>query len=576
MKKIILFIKKIFCKKQKTEEKHYSINNNLLKYLEINCFFIHPFNNYMGDEKEWKKIFNNFSKQNLNNYFGTIVYTPNNAVFSGYDNLINLYILLKAFFDSLTENNREQYESLFRSFFIYAKNSNEQYLKIQKSTYSSDLRKIVNFIDGKITRMNIETYKKINETSSELLLCYKYFFEQFSSLNENEIFNCFEYLFSDDNKMVIFKPFAENKTFKNSAMNTSLNACVGTNGWNDINNYIYGYKRNVEYLYENITKCDWDIDGMVYPLCFSARHFIELSLKNIVHLIDLVLKEIKGIVNDDLDNKLKKTHNLNILYELSKSLAFELDSRMEIEILKLQQYINDFSNIDSTGETFRYPFNQHDEHSLDDLSCINLVIFYTRFTELSEIIEQCSNCVLFLIHEYSTKTYYKNYGRNVIEKISDELPDYSTWRQSSFDVIKMNIIAKYSLKSKKELYGIIDIIKQHPEFSSKIGIENKISELTKETYNLYLFIALNGDIDFTTTEICNEINNIFNINELRILYSFFEISKPDYYSEEFKGIYENSKEIDIFTLVSYLFYNPKIKILKINDGIKKCGQLYLL
>lgn len=573
MKKLLLLIKNLFYKKQ---EKKYSINNNLSKYLEINCFFIYPFNNYMGDKKVWERLFNNFSNRYLDNYFGTIVYTPNDSVFSGYDNLINLFIILKAFYDSLDDNYREQYESLFRVFFVYTNNSNTHYLKIQKSSYSNDLRKIVNFIDGKITRMDIETIKKINETSSDLLLCYKYFFEQFATLNEKEKLNCFKYLFSNDNKMVILKPFAENKTFTNSGKNTSLNACVGTNGWNDINNYIYGYKRNVEYLYENITNCSWDIDGMIYPLCFSARHFIELSLKNIVHLIDVILKEIKGIINDDLDTKLKKTHNLDCLYEISKDLASKLDSRMIIELSKLQQYINDFSNIDPTGETFRYPINQHNEHSLDDLSCINLEVFYTRFTELSEIIERCTNCVLFLIHEYGTKTYYKNYGRNIIEEISNELPDYSTWRNSSFDVIKSNIITKYSLKSKNELYGIIDTIKQHPEFSAKIGLENKISELTKETYDLYLFIALNGDIDFNTTEICVEISKIFKIKDLRVLYSFLEISKTDYYSEEFKNIYENSNGIDIFTLVSYLFFKPEIKILKINDGIKKCGQLYLL
>lgn len=69
------------------------------------------------------------------------------------------------------------------------------------------------------------------------------------------------------------------------------NACVGNNGWISINTYISGYQAATLVMLESALESIstrknvpdnaemWNIDIAIYPILFSARHYVELYLK---------------------------------------------------------------------------------------------------------------------------------------------------------------------------------------------------------------------------------------------------------------------------------------------------------
>lgn len=367
----------------------------------------------------------------------------------------------------------------------------------------------------------------------------------------------------------------ENDTF-HTGKNVHMNACVGKNGWNDIVTYTDGYKLAVEGIYNAAKSNSGYVDCYVYPLCFTARHYLELFLKKTVTEVQKLLEEQKKVNEPDLISKLKKTHDLGKLYDILKCKVKLFDERLVENVIKLQEYIDDFAKLDPTGETFRYPFNQNDEHSLDGLSCINIDDFYKRFSEIKLIEDDCFYLLEKLKKEYKTGTYTKNCSRFVIEQIVEELPDKSTWTDDSFDTVRNSIKQKYNLSS-NELSDVINIIKRHPEFAEKIGCSIKNQYITQDKFSLYEFIALNGDIECCAPEVCAEIQKLFSKDELGCLNTFLELGKDEYfYSEDFQTMFNDFRDLDITDFVRHLFYYPDAKRKWIIKGIKKCGQQFLL
>ncbi|WP_041757532.1 hypothetical protein [Psychrobacter arcticus] len=81
--------------------------------------------------------------------------------------------------------------------------------------------------------------------------------------------------------------------FRNEQKNFQLNACVGNNGWRGMFAHIEGYQSATLVMLESILsqynpEIDsitpkqaflWSIDTAVYPILFTARHFVEIYIK---------------------------------------------------------------------------------------------------------------------------------------------------------------------------------------------------------------------------------------------------------------------------------------------------------
>lgn len=68
----------------------------------------------------------------------------------------------------------------------------------------------------------------------------------------------------------------ENKTFHTNDYNIYMNACVGKNSWNGIVTYGDVYKLAIDSIYNSARNNTGYVDCYFYPLCFTARHYIEL------------------------------------------------------------------------------------------------------------------------------------------------------------------------------------------------------------------------------------------------------------------------------------------------------------
>lgn len=123
---------------------------------------------------------------------------------------------------------------------------------------------------------------------------------------------------------------------------------------------------------------------LIYPIVYSARHTIELFIKNQLFNLRYINSKAMGV---EFESKLINTHNIKELWNEFKELS-AVDIRYEPYTNDLDEYILDFCDIDNTGETFRYPFNHEDVRHLSDLACINIEIFEKRFTTLYEIIDE--------------------------------------------------------------------------------------------------------------------------------------------------------------------------------------------
>lgn len=583
--KIIQSIFYFFHKKETKNIQNTNINSDFLKILLNTKFFnLSPCFSYCYEEYYLQKIFDNLITKTKYNYYGTIVVNcdlsnQNKMIVNGNEIFINLLILLKVLYDCLDNYNKKEYNHFFCNFFVHTKSDGKKYYKFSNNFDTDQIITLINYKNSQINQYPISEYKKINDFSGSVFRAYKFLFEKLSVLPQKDIIDLIEYLKNQNNKMVLFSRKAENNTFKQDNSISNYNACVGTNGWNDSISYIDGYKYAVEKIYKDLKPTYYDkIDCLVYPICFNARHFIELFLK---YFINIIHNEIKRIfeLNENIDDLLKTTHDLTKLYNLLLSKADNFDIRIYNEISKLQEYIHDFSEHDLTGETFRYPYNQDNEHSLDNLSCINLKVFFERFTEITDIYESSLYLIRTLCREYSTNTFVKNSNRVIsrecISNISYELPNIIDWKKPNFTHVKEDIKKKYKISS-NTLTKVINIIKNNPEFSIRIGISNKISKLTKEKFELYKIIATQGDIEDTSPDVCNAIYDIFTIEELSIFQTYLDISDDYYYSEEFSSLYNNVRRSHITDFIRHLFYSPDKKIRQIEKGIKKCGQHYLL
>lgn len=320
-----------------------------------------------------------------------------------------------------------------------------------------------------------------------------------------------------------------------------FNACVGENGWVNINTYIYGYQSATLVMLESVLNSIkhetnntpaqayfWNMDTAIYPILFSARHFIELYLKQKIHAINYFK------IKDTIEDKLTKTHDIKKLWDIFiKIVQNTHDKRLNEFIELLEPYILDFAQIDLTGETFRYPYGSDNHKHLAEYSVISLRIFHEKFNELSEIFMSFTYFMDSLIDEYSVGTYTKHLNRQEIEEIAKKLPNRDNWNTDEFKQIKENIKREFQIGS-KELSQTIKIIEKHIEFRRYIFPNDYLLELNKEKL-----------LKIINKQIIEESINDFSIDEISCLRTIIElgteICDSKYYSEDYQHLLKKFK-----------------------------------
>lgn len=267
-----------------------------------------------------------------------------------------------------------------------------------------------------------------------------------------------------------------NKTFMGEEP-TWANACVGDNGAPGAIDYAEGFASAANALLAGAIADRGlllKVDTLVYPVCFTMRHAIELFLKKAADDLAVIRNLRDG---DVLVFNQVASHDLGLIWSHVKTQARATDERLVDHVNALDEYIIDFANIDATGQVFRYPSDLDNKKHLTSIGLINFVLLKRRFNRIQSLLQNFNRTMVDLVEEYGWRTFTKKLSRLQLRKIALELPDKSRWGEALFDEVRDHLKAKYSVSS-RELSQAINFIKQRHEMAACIGVQVLIPGLS--------------------------------------------------------------------------------------------------
>lgn len=225
----------------------------------------------------------------------------------------------------------------------------------------------------------------------------------------------------------------ENATFRDGEPFFS-NACVGNNGSPNYYHYAKGYSSAANLLIEQTLKPEssYPVDTFVYPICFNMRHSIELRLKGAIEKLTNIYGHRKALPSFSLEG----SHDIGKIWQYFKTNSVLLDNRLELYTRLLNDTIDDFADIDPTGQTFRYPYSTDKSKHLTTLGSINISILSERFRFIESILDSLEAYIDELGTECAWKTYTSRLSRAEILAIATKLPSKSTWGVQDLKILR--------------------------------------------------------------------------------------------------------------------------------------------
>ena len=142
------------------------------------------------------------------------------------------------------------------------------------------------------------------------------------------------------------------------------NACLNFNGI-DFNAYAIGYKQAANFLVERVSQERRYQDTLVYPIAFLYRQYLELRLKQLIHvgymLLDIPPKE--GNLHHGIDKLWKQCRNIMEKIHPEENAD---------DLGDIEKSISEFTRVDPSSTAFRYPADKKGNPSLKCLKHINL------------------------------------------------------------------------------------------------------------------------------------------------------------------------------------------------------------
>lgn len=307
----------------------------------------------------------------------------------------------------------------------------------------------------------------------------------------------------------------------------SLNACVGDNtGSDDDYGYVVGFAQAALALIA-VAKRQYFVDpdtneqvvayqdALIYPICFNARHHIELFLKR-------QIQRVASLREATFDQTLLGEHELRRLLEELARLCDLVDRRLPGNLQPLRSAIEAFAEIDPTGQTFRYRRSREDELHLGQLGHINLATLEQTFKKMYEGTEEFERQVDALSYEYGQGTFTPELSRLELEQLAKALPPRSAWATDpKFDEVKGAFVDRFHL-SANAFSRAVNLIQQHHHFSSYIGIELPLAHV--DANRLRKLAALEAD---------TLLLDAFSESEWAALDAVYEVGHLDTYPELF-------------------------------------------
>ncbi len=164
-----------------------------------------------------------------------------------------------------------------------------------------------------------------------------------------------------------------------------------------------GFKRLGDLGVASVEETGHGHDYLVYPILFSYRHFIELSLKEIIRSARLLL---------DKQGSVPETHNLANLWNTAQPLLMEIEQGGAPTYKDVRACLGRFDELDPTSEAFRYPVKRSGENALpDDLHNLDLGQVREVIANLAAFLDAvATQTSVYLDYKAEMKSAYGDYG----------------------------------------------------------------------------------------------------------------------------------------------------------------------
>jgi len=157
------------------------------------------------------------------------------------------------------------------------------------------------------------------------------------------------------------------------------NACLNVFGI-DINAYAIGYRQAADFLVERVGQERRYQDTLVYPIAFLYRQYLELRLKQLIHIGHVLLDKPRDRGN--------LHHGILKLWQQLRGTLEELHpGEYADDFNKIEMRVTEFDRVDPSSTAFRYPTNKGGDPSLEGLRHINLRKLADAIGEIAVILE---------------------------------------------------------------------------------------------------------------------------------------------------------------------------------------------
>jgi hypothetical protein len=143
-----------------------------------------------------------------------------------------------------------------------------------------------------------------------------------------------------------------------------------------------GYKLAGDVLVQNLVGEPYDHDNLVYPILFCYRHYVEITLKEIIEQHG----RWAGV------SLTKKDHQLSDLWKLFLQIATAYHNDPSDEAAVVVSYcINEFAQVDPASVAFRYARDRKTDALIPlEFGAINLVVLHDVMNGIANFFE-CAN-----------------------------------------------------------------------------------------------------------------------------------------------------------------------------------------
>lgn len=247
------------------------------------------------------------------------------------------------------------------------------------------------------------------------------------------------------------------------------NACVGRQG--SSLNYLDGYLEAARELISAVIdkRMFASRDTLAMPILYNCRHALELSLKFAIdrlHRIGMIAATHPA------------NHNILSHWQHLRDAGIG-DTRFARLIGEFEPFVVSLAEIDEDGQELRYANKRDGEKSLGGIAVVNLPLIRHSIDELSAIMERLKARLFDLEDERPTGTYTRECSRADLEEIAGMLGDHATWRDSSFEERKLEVMEHFGLSGRK-FSDAVTAIRQSRPLAARVGLESELRHLSDD------------------------------------------------------------------------------------------------